>query len=236
MRIILAVMLLSLMLTGSIVQTYEHSVKIDGSSVIEKEMDTGLFLGMLEEGAEEKIETVCTSDAGLRCTYSDGLLTTGEDFSEDDGYYSFEVTYGIPYVEYEVTVKKIPTERFTEKYDEILLAAGLINKTSGSYGLALNIQDRANNIETLSVMKDLDIEIGYVVVMPGDVATAAAGEVDASIEGSNAEFMLSDVLNEAQPIVVKSREINWGYITVIVTVIVLAAFALSFRKTRKKGR
>ncbi len=231
MRTALAFVLL-LMLTGSIFQSYEHTVDTKGDSVLEKEMDVGIFLGLLEEGAAGKISSACSSDESLGCSFSEGVLVLSDKFSENDGYYSFEASYGIPYVEYELTIRKIPNERFTEMLDRILLAAGLTNTSSTSYGAPLNLQDPANR-ESAVFLRQSNIDISYAVLMPGEVASAASGEVSGSIEDSRAEFMLSDVLYEAQPIVVKSREINWGYIIFIAAVVVLAAFALSFRKSRK---
>ena len=233
MRTLLAVMLLSVLLTGSIFQTYEHSVEPDGDSVVVKEMDTGLFLGMLGDGAGEKIENACSLDPTLECSFSDGTLKMMEEFSTSENYYSFEVGYGLPYIEYELIVKKIPIEKFSERLDNILLAAGLVNETAGSYGDAMNLLDSEENRESASFMRESGLDISYVAVMPGEIVEAYAGGASGTINGSRAEFLLSDVLYESQPVVVRSREINWGYIVLIAAIIVLAAFALSFRKIKK---
>ncbi len=234
MRIVLAVIFLSILLTGSIFQSYEQTVDVDGSSVISKDMDTSLILGMLGDDVDEKIMAACSVDESLGCSYSNGKLTITESFSENEGYYEYEADYGIPYVEYNLVVKKIPVDRFTGRLDEIMVAAGVTEIASGEPGEPLNLQDEDDNKRAASFIRQTGLEISYAVVMPGEIAGATAGEVSGIVEGPKAEFMLSEVLYESQPIVVQSREINLGYIILIVAVIVLAAFALSFRKSRKK--
>ncbi|NYZ77579.1 hypothetical protein H0O02_04690 [Candidatus Micrarchaeota archaeon] len=233
MRTALAVIFLSVMLTGSIFQTYEQSVKTDGSSTIKKEFDLGLFSGMLGENAEARIAEACSSDASLGCISSNGMVTISEEFSADGGYYSFRSDYGIPYIEYDLTINRIPLEKFSERLDRILLSAGLINSTSGAYGGPLNLRDAETNREAAYVLKQSGMDVRYVVVMPSGIASAAAGESSGVINGSRAEFLLSDVLRESQPIMVTSRELNLGYIAVIAAIVVLGAFALSFRKSGK---
>lgn len=236
MRMILAVILLSVMLTGSIFQSYEQTVDTDGNSVISKEMDVGLILGMLGENTSEKLEAACSSDPGLDCSYENGSLTIDDMFRENDGYYSYEVDYGIPYIEHRLVVNKIPVEKFTEKLDSILTEAGVTETSSNDFGEPLNLKDSESNRENAQFLRQSGLEITYEAVMPGEVVEAYAGEAAGSVEGPRAQFMLSEVLEESQPMIVVSREINWGYILIIAAVIVLAAFALSFRKSDKKGR
>jgi len=233
MRILLAVMFLSVLLTGSTYQSYEQTVGTEGNSVIVKATDIGLMLGMLGDDVEQEIGAACSADPSLRCSVSNGTLIMEEAFSSNEGYYTYDVNYGIPFIEYDLVVKKVPVDRFTEKLDEILVAAELTNGSTSS-GEPLNLQDGDTNGEIALFMRQSGLEMGYVIIMPGEIASATAGEIGGTTEGPMTEFMLSEVLQESKPITVKSREINWGYIIVIAMVIVLALFTLSFIR-KKKG-
>ena len=236
MKTVLAVILLSLMLTGSIFQSYEQTIDKNGNSVILKKMDAGLILGVSGENTAQKIGGACSSDPSLDCSYEGGSLIIEEMFGKNDGYYTYEVNYGVPYIEYELIVNKIPVEKFTEKLDRVLVEAGITEIPSNDFGEPLNLKDAESNRENARFLRESGLEITYEVSMPGDISEGYAGGVSGSLEGSEAQFMLSEVLEESQPMIVKSREINWGYILIIAALIVLAAFALSFRKSRKKGR
>ncbi len=235
MRMVLAVVLLSLLLTGSIYQTYEQKVDINGNSVITREEDANLFLGMLGDDAGQKIEIACGADASLGCTYSEGRLKLTESFRPGDGYYEFEVVHGLPYVEYQLEVNRIPTDRFMEKLSEILVAAGLSNTTTQN-GRALDLSNAGENAEMAKLMRDSQLDIVYIVEMPGEVVVGSAGGAGAELTCSTATFSLADVLSESRPMVVKSRELNIAYIIFILAVLVIAAFAASFFFGKKKKR
>ena len=233
MRIIIAVMFLSIMLTGSVFQSYGQTVEREGNSVMIKTTDIGLMLGMLGGDVEQKLDAAC-SDPSLGCSVSDGALVMQDSFTQKEGYYTYEADYGIPNIDYIVTVKKIPSDVFTEKLDGILFTAGLTNSTTEGSVEPINLQDAEGNEGSVDFMRKTGLDISYVVIMPGSITGATAGGVSGAIDGNRAEFMLSQVLQESKPIVVKSSEINWGYIIVIAMVIVLLAFAVSFIKSKKK--
>lgn len=232
--VLLTIMFGSILLIGSVFQTYEQTVKTNGDSIIKKEYEIGLFSGMLGENASAKIAQACSADHSLGCTVDNEKITDIKQFSNDEKYYSLKTDYGIPYVEYEIEIRKIPVDKFAEMLDKTLFSAGLINKTSDSYGEPLNLQDTEANKEIVPIIREMGMDIKYVVVVPGEIISATAGNSVGSINANSAEFMLSDVLAESQPIVVKSREINWAYMIIIVAVLAIALFALSFRKKRKK--
>ena len=233
MRTLLAVVLLSLLLTGSIYQTYEQQVAIDGDSVISREEDANLFFGLLGDDAEQKIEMACEADSSLGCSYSEGTLKLAESFSPSDDYYEFDVVHGLPYVEYQLEVNKIPTDRFMEKLSEILVAAGLSNTTSQN-GKAIDLGNAGVNAELAKLMRDSQLDIVYIVKMPGEVFVGSAGGASAELTCSTATFNLADVLSESQPMIVKSRELNLAYILFILAVLVIAGFAASFFFGKKK--
>ena len=214
MRILLAVIFLSVLLTGSTYQSYEQTVGTEGNSIIVKTTDIGLMLGMLGNDVEQQMSSACSADASLRCSVSDGTLMMEEAFTKNDGYYTYEVNYGLPFIEYDLVVKKIPVEKFTERLDDILVAAGLTNGSVSS-GEPMNLQDAENNREIALFMRQSGLDISYIIIMPGEIASATAGEVSGTSTGPMTEFMLSEVLQESKPIVVKSQEINWGYIIII---------------------
>jgi len=231
MRIFLAVVLLSLLFTGSVYQTYEQTVDIGGKSVITREEDAGLFLGLLGDDAAAKIGQACAKDGSLGCSYSEGKLKLTERFSPSDGYYDFEASYGLPYVEYELNVRKIPADRFMERLNDILVAAGLTNITEQS-GRPIDLA--SDNAEMARLLGDSGLEISYVIVMPGEIAIASAGGVEAEKEYDAAAFALSEVLEQRGPITVRSRELNLGYILLILAVLIIVAFTASFFFGKKK--
>jgi len=233
MRILLAVMFLSVLLTGSTYQSYEQTVGTEGNSIIVKTTDIGLMLGMLGDDVGQEIGAACSADPSLRCSVSNGTLMMEEAFSSNEGYYTYDVNYGIPFIEYDLVVKKIPVGKFTERLDDILVAAGLTNGSASS-GEPMNLQDAETNKETALFMRQSGLDISYVIIMPGNIASATAGEVSGTTTGPMTEFVLSEVLQESKPITVESREINWGYIIVIAMVIVLALFTLSFIRKKKR--
>jgi hypothetical protein len=233
MRTALAVMLLSLLLTGSVYQTYVQEVDVDGKSVITREEDANLFLGLFGENASEKIEQAC--DADSTCSYSDGRLTLAEDFGPSDGYYEFDTVYGLPYIEYQLEVKKIPTDRFMEKLSSIFATAGLSEATSQN-GKAIILSNKDENAQMARFIRESGLDIVYAIRMPGEIVAATAGEVSGEMTYSTANFSMGDVLSESKPIVVKSRELNIPYIVFILAVLVIAAFAASFFFGRKKKR
>ncbi len=227
MRIITAGMLLLILFMGSVIQTYEQTFDKEGDSVIKKEFDANLFLSFLGDDAAQKIEETCASVSSLKCSYSDGTMVTTETFGENDGYYSFESGYGLFYIEYKLIINRIPSERFSALQDDLLIRAGLANET-GQSGLSIDFSDKENNALGAKAMRDTGTEIKYIVIVPGDILSATAGEVSGTVSDSTAEFSLSEVLAESEPIVIYSREINWGALLLILTVIVLIAFAGSF--------
>ncbi len=235
MRKISAVVIVFLLivLTGSVFQTYEHTVRSNGESEIKKEFDIGFFTGMFEQNANNKIAQVCYPGSPFRCEYNNSKIVLRKEFSQSDGYYEFYVNYGIPFIDYEIVVRKIPTEKFSEMLDTVLLSAGVVNATADDYGKPIDIENTAASKEAATLIKQTGLDIKYVIIMPGHVWSASAGHVNASFEGERAEFLLSDVLGEAQPMVIKSRELNLSYILLISMIIVVAAFTLSFRKYRK---
>jgi len=228
-----AIVFLLIVLTGSVFQTYEHTVKNNGESEIKKEFDLGFFTGMFGQDADARIAQVCYPNSPFRCEYNNSKMVLRKEFSQNDGYYEFHVNYGVPFIDYEIVVRKIPTEKFSEMLDSVLFSAGVINATADDYGKPINLENTAASKEAATLIKQTGLDIKYVIVMPGYVWNASAGNVSATSEGERAEFLLSEVLEEGQPMVVKSRELNIGYMLLIAMIIVLAAFALSFRKYRK---
>ncbi|NYZ77638.1 hypothetical protein H0O02_04990, partial [Candidatus Micrarchaeota archaeon] len=152
MKGILAIMLLSAMLTGSVFQTYGQTARNDGSSTITKGFDIGIFSGMLGEDANAKIAQACASNPSLACNVSGGVIMITGQFSASEGYYEFHANYGIPYIDYELAIKKVPTDRFARMLDNAMLSAGLINATSDDYGDPLDLQDESTNREAAEVL------------------------------------------------------------------------------------
>lgn len=236
-RGILILLLFSVLVNAALDQSYVHTVSRDGSSTITKGMDPAIFSNILSERDFEKVSEVCQTGQGIECSVGAEELTITEGFSSG-AYYTLTTDHGIPFITYELVVRKVPTDRFASSLDEILVAAEVAEAAGGSVR-PLDLRDREVNEENAYYLEKFNVDMTYTINMPVPVREAYAGDVGGVVSGSSVEFDLVEVLKESDYITVTSRELNFGYLTVIAMAIVLAALALSFfrgKKPRKRKK
>ncbi len=236
MRMLIVLVLASLLLTGAVQQSYYQTVGRDGSSEIQRDSEIGLFADFLPPGSVAAMADIC--EAGiLKCGLSedDMVLTLYGSFDADGTYYSFESEEGIPYSTYVLTIKRVPTDRFGELTDDLLVEAGVAERSTAT-GTPVVLGDS----ETMSVageLKALGVGITYIVDMPGEIVYARSDGIEGRVDYSTARFDLVDVMQNSGQIVVRSRELNLPYLMLIAIAVVLGALALSFfweKKAKKK--
>jgi len=207
----------SILLTGAIAQEYTQTVERDGDSVITKTFDTTL----LHSYDINKIAAVC-QNSEFSCSVEDGKMSLSINVDEDSRYYEEETEYGLPFITYTLTLRTVPTDMFAEEMNKILVAAGY---EEGPDVPAIEIWKRDS--EAVSVLRNFG-DISYTIYMPGNVVETSIGEMS----GSTATFMFSDAYMVEENIVVKSQEINSGYLVLGIMLVVLIIFALPFMKKK----
>ncbi|MFH1394018.1 MAG: hypothetical protein ABII71_01875 [Candidatus Micrarchaeota archaeon] len=233
-RIILLLMASSLLFTGSVTQIYHQVVGESGNSVIGDELDVSFIVQLMPDNFLSSIATTCAFDKELGCSVDEEnkWVYMSREFSSGGSYYSFSAEYGIPYVDYSLTVNKLPKDQFSKEMERIMVASGM-DVVEGTSVAPLDFRDADECRKMASSMELFGMEILYRVEMPGSIVSAQAGAAGAEVSGSTATFSLSEVLAEQAPLVVKSRQVNWLYIFVIGGAIVVAALAVTFLKPRK---
>lgn len=227
MRRLIILVLACLLLTGAVQQSYYQVVERSGSSEIQRVSDIGLFANFLPPGSIDAMADVCEARI-LRCDLEKDelVLTLYDDFESDGVYYTLETDEGFLYTGYTMTIVRIPTDRFSELTEELLMEAGAV-EADGSPAAAIVL----GSSETRSMAREMaaiGVEITYTVELPGEITEARSGDVEAAVSGNTAEFDLLEVMVSGENIVVKSREFNFLYILLIAIVIVMGALALSF--------
>jgi len=233
--IIAALILLSLVANAAVDQHYEQTLKRDGTSTIVKSMEINIFAADLDERALEKISDTCNTSQRIRCSVEGQTITIEDDFSPGN-YYIFKTEHGLTAIEYTLTVNKIPTDRFSMLLEELLDEAEVVESTGGSAD-PLDLLDKEGNAESVYFLKRFEANITYSVNMPVAITEAGAGGVNATVLGERTvRFDLVDIMEEGQPITVKSQEMNVANIILVVAVIVLGALAYSFFRQKPKKK
>lgn len=239
---IIAVLILVMASTVSAAldQTYVQTVSRDGSSVMEKTMELSVFSNQLTPDVLGKMADLCKTDRDLDCDVDiEGKkvtirekLTAGED-------YAFATDYGLPDVTYTLVLRSMPNDRFSAALDKLLVGAGVIGVTGGATG-PLVLTDKEANQESLYYLKLLNVKMTYRLTMPAAISEASAGSVAGEVSGDSVTFDLLKVMEQSEPVTVKSSELNLGYIAGIIGIVVLVALAAYFlyanRPVEKKPR
>ncbi len=236
-REILALLLLALSASAAFDQTYLQTLSRDGNSTIEKTMQVTIFSNQLDSQAMAKMDEFCKGQTALDCSLDVGnkTITITDSFSSG-GYYEYTTDYGLPYVTHTLTITRIPTDRFSTLLDRILSAANVSGSGGGGSVSPIDLRDNATNVQNAAYLRQFGANLTYTIIMPADISSAASGALNASVSGRTASFDLVGVLAESKPIVVRSQELNLGYITAIVGVLIIAALAVSFMGSKTVKR
>jgi hypothetical protein len=233
-KFLFALVLMSLIASAAIDQSYDMTVNRDGSSVIVKSMELNIFGADLNAAALGDVAELCDKDSRLSCSVEGKTITIAKEFSPG-GYYTYRSEYGLLEIEHTLTISRIPTDRFSTALEDLLDEAGVL-EASGESADPIDLLDREANDESITVLKQFGANLSYYISVPAGMTEAKAGAVEGQRVGDAVRFDLVDVMDAGQPITVKSKELNSPNIIVISMVIVLAALALTFARTKPKKR
>ncbi|HSB47383.1 MAG TPA: hypothetical protein VLD37_05190 [Candidatus Bilamarchaeum sp.] len=211
-------------------QSYIQSVSRDGTSTISKTSELTLFTTVLTNKSFASMKQACESGKNLDCIVDvkAKTVTITESFSPG-GYYTYSSEYGIPEVAYTLTINKIPNDKFASSLSKLLIAANISGAAEGAGSVnPIDFEDEANNREAAGILRQIRANLTYTIVMPFDVDEAHAGNITGTVSGKTVTFDLVSLLQESKPIVVRSRELNLGYIVLFIGLIAVAALAFSF--------
>jgi hypothetical protein len=232
-----ALLLVSLIGSAAIDQEYIQNVSKDGSSKIVKTSELSLFSGILSKDALANMDAVCKTTAKIDCSVDveAKTVTITESFNPG-GYYTFDTDFGFPYITNTMTINRVPTDKFANSLERLLILANATEPSQGGSVQPLDIRDAEGNRENVQFLKRFKANLTYTVIFPFPVSEARAGNASGVVDGSTVRFDLVEVLDQSQPMVIVSREVNWGYFVAIAGVAVLAALAVSFFRAKRKMR
>lgn len=218
MKKFLPILLLSVLLFGSITQTYVQTVDTAGKSVFEEKRDMAVFLQLLPPGSLKKIADVCAVDSALHCSVSGTVITTQVSIPADNIYYSMEREYGLLSTT-TMTVYRFPNDLFDGSMNRILEKAGIGG--GGSAAAAINLNEKEENKAKAEALQSAGIMLNYTIVMP---------------EGKSQSIDLVEVLADSKPIVVQESGLNYWLVALIIGVIVIGALAYQFFGMKKEDK
>lgn len=240
-REILAFLILSTLVSAALDQSYSMTLDREGNSQISKGMDIVVFTNEFTEDDFEKVKEICETDSEIDCSVEGKTITITEDFVPGQ-HYSYQADYGIPSITYEVTIKKIPTDTFSTSLDKLFRKAGAVNGSQSSSGVSIDLLNAKENQENAKFLRKFDANITYQITMPTGVSYAMAGNTTGVVNGNSVMFDVVSLMEESQPLLIKSSELNMGYLIILAAAIVLGALAFSFfnskpvKKTTKKKK
>ena len=215
MKKILLLLLVSILLFGSITQTYVQKVDSSGKSTFEEKRDMSIFLQLLPKDSLKKMTDACAVDPSLSCSVDGTVITTLLQVPADNVYYSFEREYGLLSTT-TMTVYKFPNDLFDASINKVMEKAGLGGGTSRV--APINLNEKQENKAKSDALAQAGISLNYTIIMPG---------------GKTQSFDMVAVLADSKPIVVQESELNYWLLVLIVGVVALIAFAYSFFRGNK---
>jgi hypothetical protein len=215
--LISALFAVCLLLTGS-VTIYTHALDPSGSSVISKASDLTPVLQSYP-GSLDKIKDTCNVDPSLGCSVSGTEITISQPVAADNPYYTVSTEIGFPFITTTLTVDQVPVDLFDSALNRVLTSAGLTSSKSNAK--PIDLRDKSRDALLADAWSQSGMQINYSVVMPN---------------GQVSSYNIIALMADSAPIVVTTQEPNWGLIVLVIGVLVLAAFALSFLRQKKKGK
>ncbi len=234
-REILAFLILSTLVSAALDQSYVMTLDRDGNSEISKSMDIVVFTSGFTEEDFAKVKEICETDSEFDCSVDGKTLTITEDFAPGQ-YYSYEADYGVPSISYKLTLKRIPTDSFADSMNKLFMKAGASAGGQSSSGFTIDLLNTKENQENAEFLRKYDANITYKVMMPTHVDYAMAGNSTGNVDGSYANFDVVTLMEESQPAVVKSSELNMGYLIILAAAVVLGALAFSFFNSNRPAK
>jgi hypothetical protein len=215
---------------SSVDQTYVQDFSRDGSSIITKTSELSIFSAELTNASFARMKEVCDGGFRVECSVdvAKKTVTMAEAFSPG-GYYTFGSEYGLPDITHTVVIEKIPNDKFATSLSRLLIAANVTDPSQGGGSVSpIDFEDQATNREAAAILRIIRANLTYTINMPYDIDEASAGNLTGNVRGKSVSFDLIALLEQSEPVVIKNRELNLGYIVVIFGIIAIAALAFSF--------
>jgi len=216
-----ALMLISLLLTGSLAQSYTQKVEAIGDSTISESRDISSFLSLLPADALMRIDAVCKADPSLDCSLQDTILTMNMDLEDGNDYYAFQTDNGFPFVTTTLTISKIPSDLFDARINSILLQSKLVSDEGSAK--PIDLSEKSANRAKAEALKRSGFEVMYSVQMPN---------------GQLNSYDLVAILEDSKPLIIQTQEINSWTIVLLLGIGLVAFVAYTFfgnRSGRKKS-
>lgn len=211
---------------GTLDQSYVHTFSIDGTSKIERTMDLQIFSSSLGADGINKLQKFCDHSPTYSCKVDleKNALSISLDLKSGE-YYSFTSSYGLN-SEYLVTINSIPTDLFAQKMEKILTDSK-IDANLSSFSIP-SIDLTKNNKESADTLRSLGVKINYRLIMPAAVSSSDAPA--SKISNKEVSFDLIDSLYTSKKITTKASELNFGYIIILIAIIIVLSLTFFFRK------
>lgn len=240
-REILALLILSTLVSAALDQSYVMTVDRDGNSEISKSMDFLVFTADFTAEDFAEVKEICQTDSEIDCGVEGSTLTITEKFAPGQ-HYSYSADYGIPYITYSLTLKSIPADKFDSTMNRLLMKAGA-GDSSASSGIPIDLSNANENQENAKLLRKYDVNITYDIIMPTGVSYSKANGSDSgAISGNTVSYDVVSLMEQSEQVSVKSSELNMGYLIILAAAVVLGALAFSFfnskpvKKTDKKKK
>jgi hypothetical protein len=233
----------SALMFAAVDQTYIHDFSRDGSSKITKTSELSIFSAELTNASFANMKAVCDDGFRVDCSVdvAKKTVTITESFAPG-GYYTFGSVYGLPDITHTLVIEKIPNDKFASALSKLLIAANVTDPSQGGGSVSpIDFEDELNNREAAAILRMIRANLTYTINMPYDIDEAVAGNVTGNVSGKSVSFDLISLLEQSKPLMIRSRELNLGYIVLIFGILVIAALAFSFfwskpMKTMKKKK
>ncbi len=243
-KLLLFAVAILVFLAGCISITYYHKVNGDGTSTLEQQLDlTGYINAMKGVGTgagggqsdpSAQLALLCASvqpklKEGTECKVENNVWTLRKAFKTEDGFYTFESKDNKQIL----TVNKLPADLFMKPGEDS--GGGFGGGLGTGAAQDLDFNDKVKNKQSADQMTQnpaFQINMTYVIEMPGPVTKAVYGSHEAKKEGNKAVFNLVEVLADSAPLVVESEAgsnmlLIIGAVVAVVIVLALLWFFLS---------
>ncbi len=227
-------------------QSYYQKFERNGNSEITYTIDftrmitqlasqSGKSTDEITKNISSSIAAACTNitqkDSSISCTVDGVKMVLKRSFAPGD-YYTFSSEGGILYNIYNLTINKIPADKFSIGLESIGRAMG-ISEIKKQELIDLNAKEK-NKLVATQMKSFTGFEIMYTVEMPGDITKAVAGSTEATINRTKATFNITKVMDDSAPLTVEARELNLTVLLSLCFVVVLAIVVIAFFLFKKK--
>ncbi|HLC68404.1 MAG TPA: hypothetical protein VJH24_01065 [Candidatus Bilamarchaeaceae archaeon] len=218
---------------GCVSLEINHVQHADGSADITQTADISALMQSAAGAGDTEVEELCGQyEEGIDCTYEDGVLTLSRHFDADEAFYDFEVEDRFFIKRYTLTVDKIEELGTRTTSDENAL--GALGGMQGADALMPSGGTRLSSSQSRamgSMLAAAGVDYTYIIEMPGNIVSA---EGATETEGNAATFDLLERLQEGEPIVVVSEELNLILIAAVGGIGLLAVIGIVFFLVKRR--